>query len=145
MRSKLLLVAALFAALALPVTAANARGFGGGGHGFGGGGHGFGGHGFGGGGHFGGFGGGHVAFGGFRGGFGGWRGGFGGWRAGGLRIASFGFRRPFFFHRPFFFRRPFVYAGLYGGSCWRLVWTPWGFHRRWVCGYPYSYGPYWYY
>jgi hypothetical protein len=94
MRSKLVLAAALVAILALPITAASARGFGG-----------FGGHG--------GFGGGHFGFGGFRGGFGGFRGGF---------------------YRPY-------YAGLYGSPCWRPVWTPWGFHRRWVCGgyYPYSY------
>jgi hypothetical protein len=106
MRSKLVLAAALVATLALPITAASARGFGG-----------FGGHG--------GFGGGHFGFGGFHGGFGGFRGGFGG------------------FYRPYFFPRPY-YAGLYGSPCWRPVWTPWGFHRRWVCGYsgygyPYSY------
>jgi hypothetical protein len=97
MRSKLVLAAALVAALALPVTAANARGFGG-------------------------F---HGGFGGFHGGFGGFHGGFGGFRGG--------------FYRPYFFPRPF-YAGLYGSPCWRPVWTPWGFHRRWACGYyPYSY------
>jgi hypothetical protein len=108
MHRKLILAAALVAALALPVTAASARGFGG-------------------------F---HGGFGGFHGGFGGFHGGFGGFHGGGFRVG--GFYRPFFFHRPFFFRRPF-YAGLYGSPCWRLVWTPWGFHRRWVCGYPYSY------
>ena len=100
MRSKLVLAAALVATLALPVSAASARGFGG----------------------HGGFGGGHFGFGGFRGGFGGFRGGF---------------------YRPYFFPRPY-YAGLYGSPCWRPVWTPWGFHRRWYCGYggygyPYSY------
>src|SRR3984885_4198095 len=75
------------------------------------------------GGGFGGGGGFHGGFGGFHGGFGGFHGGFGGFRGG--------------FYGPYFYPRPF-YAGLYGSPCWRPVWTPWGFHRRWVCGYPYS-------
>jgi hypothetical protein len=116
MRNKLIMVAALMAALALPVTAANAR--------------------------FGGFGG-HVGgFGGHIGGWGGHVGGWGGFHPG-FRVGGFGhpffFHRPIFFHRPFFARRFFfggpIYAGFYG-SCWRVVWTPWGPARRWVCGYP---------
>jgi hypothetical protein len=33
---------------------------------------------------------------------------------------------------------PFYTAGLY--SCWRWRWTPLGYRRTWICGYPY--GPY---
>jgi hypothetical protein len=32
---------------------------------------------------------------------------------------------------------------MYGGSCWRLRLTPFGWQRVWVCGYPnYGYGYY---
>ena len=49
-----------------------------------------------------------------------------------------------FGHRRFF-GRPFYPGYIYGGSCWRLRLTPFGWQRVWVCGYPYGYGPYGYY
>jgi hypothetical protein len=48
-------------------------------------------------------------------------------------------------HGPRYGYRSYYYGGGYGGgSCWRSVWTPEGWTRRWVCGYerPYRYGSY---
>ena len=71
-------------------------------------------------------------------------GGFVGPRFGGVRHIGVGrpfVRRGVFPHRRVFvgrrFIRPvFVGAGIYGASCWRWRWTPFGWRRVWVCGYP---------
>jgi hypothetical protein len=79
----------------------------------------------------------------------------GGFRAAGVRSGFVGprsvafrpgFARPVnrfafnrFHHRRFAFAAvPFaVGAGYYGGSCWTLQATPWGWRQVWACGYDY--------
>ncbi|MFD2184598.1 hypothetical protein [Rhodoplanes azumiensis] len=65
--------------------------------------------------------------------------------------AGYGWRRSYWRPRPYWgWRRPWVApvvvgAGFYGGgwygSCWRWRFTPWGWRRVNVCGYPVV--PYW--
>src|SRR5258708_3823041 len=58
------------------------------------------------------------------------------------RVNRFAFARfNRFHHRRFAFAAvPFVAGvGLYGGSCWGLAPTPWGWQRVWACDYDYGY------
>jgi hypothetical protein len=154
------LTAVAFAGVIAAATTADARMGGGGGAGprgggFGGGGAGPRGGGFGGGGMRSAM----MGGGGFRGAMGG--GGVrsamvgGGFRGAGMRSAFVGprsvafrpgFARPVnrfafnrFHHRRFAFAAvPFAFgAGYYGGSCWTLQATPWGWQQVWACGYDY--------